>query len=85
MLFRSYPVNKSLRPTLATAAYKPVQKHKVTPGIQGWLDKTKHKYFIGISLGFFAWGNISKYNKTFSDNSFSLFSEPDHRPIYNQT
>ena len=30
MLFKSYGVNKNLRPA---AAYEPVQKHKVTPGI----------------------------------------------------
>ena len=36
-LFKSYRVNKNL--WLATAAaYEPVQKHKVTPGIPGWLN-----------------------------------------------
>ena len=31
-------MNKNLRPAEA-AAYEPVQKHKVTPGIPGWLNK----------------------------------------------
>ena len=35
MLFKSYGVDKSLRPA---AAYETVQKHKVTPGIPGWLN-----------------------------------------------
>ena len=44
MLLKSYRVNKNLRPAAAAAqaavaAYKPVQKHKVTPGIPGWLNK----------------------------------------------
>ena len=34
-LFKSYRVNKNLRPA---AAYEPVQKHKVTPRIPGWLN-----------------------------------------------
>ena len=34
----SYLVDKSLRP-VAAAAYEPVLKHKVTPGIHGWLNK----------------------------------------------
>ena len=29
---------QSLRPVVAAAAYKPVQKHKVTPGIPWWLN-----------------------------------------------
>ena len=33
--FKSYRVNKDLQPA---AAYEPVQKHKVTPGIPGWLS-----------------------------------------------
>ena len=35
-LFKSYRVNKNLRPAAAAAAaaaYEPVQKHKVTPGM----------------------------------------------------
>ena len=35
-LFRSYRTDKSLQ--LEAAAYEPVQKHKVTPGISGWLN-----------------------------------------------
>ena len=38
MLFKSYRVDKNLRPAAAAAAYEPVQKHKVTPGIPGWLN-----------------------------------------------
>ena len=44
MLFKSYRVNKILRPAAAApapapaAAHEPVQKHKVTPGIPGWLN-----------------------------------------------
>ena len=34
-LFKSYRVDKNLRPA---AAYEPVQKHKVTPSIPGWLN-----------------------------------------------
>ena len=34
-------MNKNLRP--AAAAYEPVQKHKVTPGIPGWLNN--HHWF----------------------------------------
>ena len=38
-LFKSYRVNKNLWPAAAAAAaYEPVQKHKVTPGIPGWLN-----------------------------------------------
>ena len=40
-LFKSYRVNKNLRPAAAAAAvaaYEPVQKYKVTPGIPGWLN-----------------------------------------------
>ena len=37
-LFKSYRVDKNLRPPAAAAAYEPVQKHKVTPGIPGWLN-----------------------------------------------
>ena len=41
-LFKSYRVNKNLRPVAApAAAYESVQKHKVTPGIPGWLNKPK--------------------------------------------
>ena len=36
-LLKSYRVDKNLRP--AAAAYEPVQKHKVTPGILGWLNE----------------------------------------------
>ena len=36
MLFKSYRMDKNLRPA---AAYEPVQKHKVTAGIPGWLNK----------------------------------------------
>ena len=35
-LLKSYRVNKNLRP--AATAYEPEQKHKVTPGIPGWLN-----------------------------------------------
>ena len=41
LLFKSYRENKNLRPAAvvavaaAAAAYEPVQKHKVTPGIPG--------------------------------------------------
>ena len=35
-LFKSYRVDKNLRAAAAAAAaYEPVQKHKVTPGIPG--------------------------------------------------
>ena len=34
-LSKSYRVNKTLRPP---ATYEPVQKHKVTPSIPGWLN-----------------------------------------------
>ena len=38
-LFKSYRVDKNLQqPAAAAAADKPVQKHKVTPGIPGWLN-----------------------------------------------
>ena len=38
-LFKSYRVNKKLRPVAAAAAaYEQVQKHEVTPGIPGWLN-----------------------------------------------
>ena len=52
-LFKSYRVNKNLRPAAEpaaepaaaaaapAAAYEPVQKHKVTPSILGWLNNTK--------------------------------------------
>ena len=36
-LFKSYRVDKNLRPV--AAAYEPVQKHKVTPSILGWLNE----------------------------------------------
>ena len=40
MLFKSYRVNKNLRPAAEpVAAYEPVQKHKVTPSILEWLNK----------------------------------------------
>ena len=38
-------MNKNLRPAAAAAAaaaYEPVQKHKVTPGIPGWLNYQPH-------------------------------------------
>ena len=41
-LLKSYRVNKNLQPPVAAAAYEPVQKHKVNPGIPGWLNY----YFI---------------------------------------
>ena len=47
-MFKSYRVNKNLRPAAAAepaasaAAYEPVQKHKVTPGIPGWLNDYKN-------------------------------------------
>ena len=41
-LFKSYRVNKNLRPAAPATACEPVQKHKVTPGIPGWL----HYYSI---------------------------------------
>ena len=36
-------MDKNLRPAAvaAAAAYEPVQKHKVTPGIPGWLNEGK--------------------------------------------
>ena len=39
-LFKSYPLDKNLRAAAAAAAaaYEPVQKHKVTPSIRGWLN-----------------------------------------------
>ena len=38
MFFKSYRMDKKLRPAAAAAAvaYEPVQKHKVTPGIPVW-------------------------------------------------
>ena len=40
-LFKSYGVNKNLRPAVAAAAaYEPVQKHKVTPVYRGDLIRT---------------------------------------------
>ena len=37
----------------AAAAYEPVQKHKVTPGIPGWLNKTVSSFcsLSGYALG----------------------------------
>ena len=57
--FRSYCATKTLRP-VAVAAYKPVQKHKVTPSIPGWLKKRFLAFWYKI------WRNagcISKSNK----------------------
>ena len=45
-LFKSSRVDKNLRPPPAVA-YEPVQKHKVTPGIPGWLN-----YISKISFKF---------------------------------
>ena len=41
MLFKSYRVNKNLRPA---AAYEPVQKHKVTPSTLGWLNYVPNEH-----------------------------------------
>ena len=41
-LLKSYPVNKNM----PAAAYKPVQKHKVTPGILGWLNHLEIALFL---------------------------------------
>ena len=38
MLLKSYRVKKILRPAVA---HEPAQKHKVTPGILGWLTGNK--------------------------------------------
>ena len=51
-LFKSYRVNKNLRPAAVaaaapSAAYEPVQKHKVTPGIPGWLNEDYDDYHYG--------------------------------------
>ena len=46
-------MNKNLRPA-AAAAYEPVQKHKVTPSILGWLndqETNRNKIILIISYG----------------------------------
>ena len=37
-MFKSYRMDKKLWPAAAAAAHEPVQKHKVTPSIPGWLN-----------------------------------------------
>ena len=45
-LFKSYRVNKNLQvAATAVAAYEPLQKHKVTPGRTGWLNKVENFLF----------------------------------------
>ena len=47
---KSYGVNKNLwSATAAAAAYEPVQKHKVTPGIPGWLNYIHYKVWDEIT------------------------------------
>ena len=54
MLFKSYRVNKNLRPAAAAAAavaaYEPVQKHKITPSILGWLNNEQYRFDKGDNL-----------------------------------
>ena len=45
-LLKSYCMNKNLQPAAAAAAaYEPVQKHKVTPGIPGWFNHVEIALF----------------------------------------
>ena len=55
MLFKSYRVNKNLRPAAAAAqvaaAYEPVQKHKVTSSIPGNI-KSPPVYWGGLIMAY---------------------------------
>ena len=55
MLFKSFRMNKILRPAAPAAqaaAYELVQKHKVTPGIPGWLNYMPGKVWGEITYPF---------------------------------
>ena len=60
--FKSYRVNKCLRPVAlaATAAHEPVQKHKVIPSILGWLNNwlQRNTLLCVITLPWDGWSAI---------------------------
>ena len=67
-MFKSYRVNKNLWPAAAAAAYEPVQKHKVTPSILGWLNNW---YWYHILMSMYLRCSLSSSSSSVSSSSTS--------------
>ena len=101
MLFKSYLVNKNLRPAAAAAAaYEPVQKHKVIPVYRGDLISAKtwknqrRRINVGISVSskkqlrtWFQWGSIITDVNLYLRiiNPYSVSGDPERGLKYHKT
>ena len=91
-LLKIYRVDKKLRPVAAAAAaaaYEPVQKHKVTPGIPGWLNEDLSASKYGIWLLMMSCQSVSSLGprqdgRHFADDIFKCIFLNEHFWILNK-